>query len=198
MVTYTLLKLPFETASGSSGSQHTTSDKLSALPSDFQSTPVGRSATSLRMKSGVLGGSGLPSTSETRLPPSISRGAQPVPHSVSDSAVERETPPRQRVSFDSERGPSTSPRPSKYSFFAGSRMRIQGCCGQVFAAHIPIQRRAEPLKQAIILHANLFYRHRPSPVAVYQRTKYLWHSWNVSVGSSTRKRTRASTPRLAS
>jgi hypothetical protein len=35
-----------------------TSNKLSALPSDFQSTPVGRSATSLRMKSSVWGALG--------------------------------------------------------------------------------------------------------------------------------------------
>ena len=52
----------------------------------------------------ALGGSGLPSTSETRLPsPPAVRGAIPIPQSVSDSAVEKETPQRQRVSFDSDR-----------------------------------------------------------------------------------------------
>ncbi|KAN0131265.1 hypothetical protein V8E53_010969, partial [Lactarius tabidus] len=84
--------------SGSAGSQHTSSDKRSALPSDFQSP--------------LLGDSGLTSTSETRLPPSVSCGDQPVPYSVSDSAVDREIPPRQRVSFDSDRRSSASPRPT--------------------------------------------------------------------------------------
>ncbi|KAN0129127.1 hypothetical protein V8E53_013123, partial [Lactarius tabidus] len=115
--------------SGSAGSQHTSSDKLSALPSNFQSPPVGRSATSLRMKGSALGGSGLPSTSETRLPPSISRSAQPVPHSVSDSAVERETPPRQRVSFDSDRGSSASPRPNHRQIPSSSEPIISGTHG---------------------------------------------------------------------
>jgi hypothetical protein len=41
-------------------------------------------------------------SSETRLPsPSVARAALvPIPHSVSDNALEMETPPRQRVSFD--------------------------------------------------------------------------------------------------
>jgi hypothetical protein len=86
-------------------------------------------ATSLRLMGSTSGGSGLPSTSETRSPsPPIVCGAQPIPQSVSDSAVERETPRRQRVSLDGDRRSSTSPRPSKHSFSMGSRTRIQGCC----------------------------------------------------------------------
>ena len=55
--------------------------------------------------------------------------------SVSEGAVERETPHRQRISFDSDRGSSTSPCPSKYPFVVGgSRTLIQGYC---VAAHIP-------------------------------------------------------------
>ncbi|KAH9167607.1 hypothetical protein EDB89DRAFT_2074727 [Lactarius sanguifluus] len=111
-------------ASSSSGSQLTSSDKLSALPSHLRPSPTGRSATSLRMKSGTLVGSELPSTSETRLPsPPALRAAQPMHHSVSDSAVERETS-RQRVSFDSDRGSSTSPRTSEHSPVVDSRARI--------------------------------------------------------------------------
>ena len=145
-----------ETASGTSGSQHTSSDKLSALPSDFGSSPVGRSAASLRMKSGALGGSELPSTSEMRLPsPPVLRATQPIPHSVSDSAVERETPSRQRVSFDSDRGSSTSPRPSKYSSIVGCRIRIPV---YVLRCIYPvILKRAESLKQEIIPHAKHFF-----------------------------------------
>ncbi|KAN0131270.1 hypothetical protein V8E53_010974 [Lactarius tabidus] len=81
---------------------------LSTQESDFQSSPVGRSATCLRMKGSALGRSGLPPTSGTRLLPLVSRGAQLVPHSVSDSAVERETPPRQCASFGGGRASSTS------------------------------------------------------------------------------------------
>ena len=65
----------------SSGSQLTHSDKHSSLPSHLRSSPVGRSATSLRVKCGSLEGSELPSTSETRLsPPAVSRAALPIPH----------------------------------------------------------------------------------------------------------------------
>jgi hypothetical protein len=41
-------------------------------------------------------------------------GAPPlIPHSLSDSAAELGALPRGRISFDSERGSSTSPRPSE-------------------------------------------------------------------------------------
>jgi hypothetical protein len=85
-----LLTLPFETVFGSSSSQHTSSDELSALPSDYRSSAV---ATGARH----------------RTDPSERVG----------SGVERYTPPRQRVSFDSGRGPSTGPRPSKLSSAVG-------------------------------------------------------------------------------
>ena len=70
------------------------------------------------MKSGSLEGSELPSMSETRLPLlPVVRAALPIPRSVSDvsdSAVERETPSRQRISSDSDIGSSSSPRHSKH------------------------------------------------------------------------------------
>jgi hypothetical protein len=55
-------------------------------------------------------------TPETRFAQTstLSRGAQPITHSLSDSAAEFGTLQRQRISFDSERGSSTSPRPSEY------------------------------------------------------------------------------------
>ncbi|KAH9027954.1 hypothetical protein EDB85DRAFT_2074698 [Lactarius pseudohatsudake] len=121
-------------ASSSSGSQLTSSDKLSALPSHLRPSPTGRSATSLRMKSGTLVGSELPSTSETRLPsPPALHAAQPMHHSVSDSAVERETS-RQRVSFDSDRGSSTSPRPNHRQLPTASEPILPGSHGSAFAS----------------------------------------------------------------
>ncbi|KAN0131252.1 hypothetical protein V8E53_010956 [Lactarius tabidus] len=85
-----LLTLPFETASSSSDSlisdlsaQHTSSDKLSALPSDVQSTPVGHSATSLRMKRSALGDSGLPSTLANAFIVATSRARHPTDPSES-------------------------------------------------------------------------------------------------------------------
>ncbi|KAH9007697.1 hypothetical protein EDB83DRAFT_700068 [Lactarius deliciosus] len=121
-------------ASSSSGSQLTSSDKLSALPSHLRPSPTGRSATSLRMKSGTLVGSEFPSTSETRLPsPPALHAAQPMHHSVSDSAVERETS-RQRVSFDSDRGSSTSPRPNHRQLPTASEPILPGSHGSAFAS----------------------------------------------------------------
>ncbi|KAH9012882.1 hypothetical protein EDB84DRAFT_1444481 [Lactarius hengduanensis] len=121
-------------ASSSSGSQLTSSDKLSALPSHLRPSPTGRSATSIRMKSGTLVGSELPSTSETRLPsPPALHAAQPMHHSVSDSAVERETS-RQRVSFDSDRGSSTSPRPNHRQLPTASEPILPGSHGSAFAS----------------------------------------------------------------
>ena len=70
------------------------------------------------MKCGTLDGTELPSMYETRLPLApVARAALLIAHSVSDvsdSAVERETPSRQRISFDNDIGSSTSPRPSKH------------------------------------------------------------------------------------
>ena len=60
------------------------SDKLSALPSDFQG---GLSATSLRMKNSALGGSGHPSISETCLAsPLALHSAILIHQSLSESA----------------------------------------------------------------------------------------------------------------
>ncbi|KAI9455783.1 hypothetical protein BJY52DRAFT_1278584 [Lactarius psammicola] len=123
-------------SSSSSGSQLTSSDKLTALPSHLRPSPVGRSATSLRMKSGSSVGSELPSTSETRLPlPPVLRAAPPIPHSVSDSAVERETSSRQRVSFDSDRGSSTtSPRQNHRQLPATSEPILPSAHGSAFTS----------------------------------------------------------------
>jgi hypothetical protein len=109
------------------GSQLTSSDKLSALPSRIRSPPAGRSATAAtgsrpnKSNSGSAEGtpSELPSTTTTpearfAQPSTLSRSALQISHSLSDSAAEFGTLQRQRISFDSERGSSTSPRPSEY------------------------------------------------------------------------------------
>jgi len=159
----------FETASSTSGSQLTSSDKLSALPSHVRLSPVGRSATSLRMKSGTLEASELPSTSQTRLPsPPVLRAAPPITHSVSDSAVERETLSRQRVSFDSDRGSSISPRPSEHSPVVGSRARILACWGAYQRPHIPRPKARGATQTGNNTHANFFFTNRPSPVTCFQ------------------------------
>ncbi|KAF8256363.1 hypothetical protein EI94DRAFT_1711735, partial [Lactarius quietus] len=140
----------------SSGSQHTSSDKLSALPTDLRSSPVGRSATSLRMKGGALGGPGLPSTSETRLPSqTVMRAAMPMPHSVSDSAVERETPPRQRVSFDSDKASSTSPRPNHRQLPSTSEPILSSTHGSAFTSLLA---RAHESVHGRVLHDS---SHKP-------------------------------------
>jgi hypothetical protein len=107
-------------------SQLTSSDKLSALPSHLRSSPAGRSAAAAARlnKSNSSSAEGTPSepppstatTSETRFAQTFTlpRGAPPISHSLSDSAAEFGTLQRQRISFDSDRGSSTSPRPSEY------------------------------------------------------------------------------------
>ena len=94
-----------EADSGSSDSQHTTSDKRSALSSGFRSLPFGRSATRPPMKSSASGNSVISSTSETRLPssPVLRSTCLPIPWPQSMSAVEQETPRRQSFSFNSDR-----------------------------------------------------------------------------------------------
>lgn len=107
-------------------SQLTSSDKLSALPSHLRSSSAGRPAAAPRpnkSNSGCAEGTPLeplPSstatTPETRFAQTstLSRGPQPISHSLSDSAAEFGALQRQRISFDSERGSSTSPLPSEY------------------------------------------------------------------------------------
>ena len=105
--------------------QTTSSDKLSALPSRLQASPasraVGTSTRPNRSNSGSPEGASLdplPSsstiTAQVTQTPTLSRRAPPVSHSLSDSAADYYTLPRQRISFDSERDPSTSPRPGEF------------------------------------------------------------------------------------
>lgn len=110
------------------GSQLTSSDKLSALPSRIRSPPAGRSATAATGSRPNKSNSGSAEGTPSELPPSttttpearfaqpstLSRSALQISHSLSDSAAEFGTLQRQRISFDSERGSSTSPRPSEY------------------------------------------------------------------------------------
>ena len=109
----------YTTAAEPTDSQITSSDKLSALPSRLRSSPQGRSAVGPRVNSS---GSStdvqdVPSALEARFAQmSTARGpgASPlISHSLSDSAAELGTLQRGRISFDSERGSSTSPRPSE-------------------------------------------------------------------------------------
>lgn len=110
-----------------SDSQFTSSDKLSALPSRLHSSPAGRAVGAgtrpNKSNSGSPEGApldALPSTTtitqeaHVSQTPTLPRRAPPVSHSFSDSAAEYSTLPRQRISFDSERGPSTSPRPGEF------------------------------------------------------------------------------------
>jgi hypothetical protein len=102
-------------------SQLTSSDKLSVLPSHLRSSPAGRAVGAgtrpNRSNSGSPEGASLdPLPSSTTITahvaqtPTLPRRAPPVSHSLSDGAAEYYTLPRQRISFDSEREPSTSPR----------------------------------------------------------------------------------------
>jgi hypothetical protein len=106
-------------------SQLTSSDKLSALPSHLRSSPAGLSAavgtrvnksnTSSAEDTPLEPPSTTSTTPETRFirPSTLSRGAQQISYSVSDSAPEFGTPQRRRISFDNDRESSTSPRPSE-------------------------------------------------------------------------------------
>lgn len=103
----------------------TSSDKLSALPSHLRSSPAGLpAAVGTRVNKSNSSSAEdtpleLPSTTsttpETRFirPSNLSRGAQQISYSVSDSAPEFGTPQRRRISFDNDRESSTSPRPSE-------------------------------------------------------------------------------------
>ncbi len=126
VVVYSLSYSKKNTAdSQSSDSQLTSSDKLSALPSRLRSSPPGRAigAGTRRNKSNSASPEGasldpLPSsttiTQEAHVAQTLPRHAPPMTHSFSDSAAEYSTLPRQRISFDSERGSSTSPRPGEF------------------------------------------------------------------------------------
>jgi hypothetical protein len=103
----------FFAASESSASQLTSSDKLSDLPALLRSSPASRSAIAPRTNHSSSEGQDLPSTL-ARFPRDSVPRAPPISHSQSDSAAEGGTPSRQRVSFDSERESSTSPRTSRY------------------------------------------------------------------------------------
>jgi hypothetical protein len=105
--------------------QITSLDQLSALPSHLQASPAGRSVGAStrpnRSNSGSPEGASLdplPSsstiTAHVAQTPTLPRRAPPVSHSLSDSAADYYTLPRQRISFDSERDPSTSPRPGEF------------------------------------------------------------------------------------
>ena len=130
------------------------------------------------MKSSALGGSGLPSTSESRLPsPPVLRGAyrslrarrtaQWSGRHHHDNAF------RLTVIED-----STALAQVSFLLLLGFRTRIQGCCVQVCLRRI-YSSRGEPLKQAIILHANFFYFPQTSLVTHHQRTDSPWHARNV-------------------
>jgi hypothetical protein len=111
----------------SADSQLTSSDKLSALPSRLHHSPspAGRrnnNNNNNKSNSGSPEGAsfeGLPSNSTITQEAHIAaqtlprRAPLPVAHSLSESAAEFSTLPRQRISFDSERGSSTSPRPGE-------------------------------------------------------------------------------------
>jgi hypothetical protein len=110
-----------------SDSQFTSSDKLLALPSHLHSSPAGRAVGAgtrpNKSNSGSPEGASLdPLPSSTTITPeahvaqtpTLPRRAPPVSHSLPDSAAEYYTLPRQRISFDSERGLSTSPRPREF------------------------------------------------------------------------------------
>lgn len=110
-----------------SESQLTSSDKLSALPSRLHSSPAGRAVGAGTRRKKSSGGSPegalldpLPSsatiTQEAQVTQTstLPRRAPPISHSFSESAAEYYTLPRQRISFDSERDSSTSPRPCEF------------------------------------------------------------------------------------
>ena len=110
-----------------SDSQLTSSDKLSALPSHIHSSPTGRAVGTGTRRNKSNSGSPegasldpLPSsttiTQEARITQTstLPRRAPPISYSLSDSAAEYSTLPRQRISFDSERESSTSPRPGEF------------------------------------------------------------------------------------
>ena len=131
----------------------------------FRSSPFGRSAISLRMKGTALGDSLLSSTSESRLPlPPVVRGNLLIFQSVSDSAVERETSPRVRVSFDSDRESSTSPRPSKYSSvvrFQNAYLWVLRSNGlQSFTQFLPDEKEG---RREQVVHARAHPYARPLP-----------------------------------
>ena len=101
-----------------SDSQLTSSDKLSALPSHLHASPAGRA-----VGSGTRRNKSNSNSPEDTLPSTITQEAQtstlprrapPVSHSLSESAADYSTLPRQRISFDSERDSSTSPRPGEF------------------------------------------------------------------------------------
>jgi hypothetical protein len=100
-------------------SQITHSDKLSALPSRLRSSPMGRSALGPRANNSgsTIDIQDEPLTLEARYAQmSTARGQAAPPlisHSLSDSAVEIGNPLRGGISFDSERGSSTSPLPGE-------------------------------------------------------------------------------------
>ena len=83
----------------------------------------------------------LSSIPESRLPlPSIVRGNAPILQSVSDSAVEWETLPRERVSFDSDRGSSIIGHQLTLAqvsilLLLGPRTRIRGYCLRMVRNH---------------------------------------------------------------
>ena len=121
-----------------SDSQLTSSDKLSALPSHLHSSPTGRTAgAGTRRSKSTSPEDPLPSsttiTQEAHAgqTSTLSRSAPQVSHSFSEGAAEYYALPRQRISFDSERDSSTSPRPGELThIFAPSQSRapcLMGC-----------------------------------------------------------------------
>ncbi|KAI0246780.1 hypothetical protein BJV78DRAFT_1286112 [Lactifluus subvellereus] len=120
-------------SSESSGSQLTSSDKLSALPSHLRTSPAGRSAIGLRTNQSSSEGLDLPSTLETRFPSPVPR-PPPISHSQSEGAAEGETPSRQRVSFDSERDLSTSARLNHRQLPTASEPILPSAHGSTFTS----------------------------------------------------------------
>ena len=117
------------------------------------------------MKGTALGDSLLSSTSESRLPlPPVVRGNLLIFQSVSDSAVEQETSPRVRVSFDSDRESSTSPRPSKYSSvvrFQNAYLWVLHSNGlQSFTQFLPDEKER---RREQVVHARAHPYARPLP-----------------------------------
>ncbi|KAH9987928.1 hypothetical protein BJV74DRAFT_840524 [Russula compacta] len=117
------------------GSESTSSDKLSALPSLLRSSPAGRSAVGPRADSKLKEGLENPSTTEARFIQTSAPRAPQISHGSSDGVVEG-TPPRQRVSFDSERGSSTSPRPIDRPLPTASEPILPSTQGATFSSFV--------------------------------------------------------------
>jgi hypothetical protein len=160
---HTLLTLPFETASGSSDSQHTSSDKLSALPSIF-----GHACWPFRHQSAYekqhLGG----------LWASFNVGNAFAVATVVRAAPYRSLRACRTVQW---RGRHHHDNAFRLTVIGDHQLALaqvsilfpwvlERVSKGVAGIYPAIQRRAEPLKQAIILHANYFFttdhRHLPT------------------------------------